>query len=621
MNRKQRRTERKQGVHALQRWFADGVRHHRAGRLDEAARLYQEVLAVNSCHGDSRHLLGMIAHQLGHADLAVDMITQAIAIDAGVAEYHSNLGNALVQLHRLPEAVASLRNAIKLKPHFPEGHFNLGVALAKLGRLDEAAASYRFAINLRSDFPVAHNNLGHTLIRLEQTAQAIDCLYRAIDLKPDYPEAHSNLGDALGTLGRLDEAVACYRTALALKPDYSEAHNNLGAALGYQGRQDDAIACYQTAIDLDPDFAEAHANLGNALAEQGQRGDAVVCYRMAIDLKPDFPEAHNSLAMALLARGDMQAGWQEYEWRWKTREGAVARHNFAQPQWRGEAAAGKTLLIHAEQGLGDTIQFCRYATLAAAQGLRVIVQAQKPLVRLLRSLSGADLVVGIGDELPAFDLQCPMLSMPLAFGTTIETIPGCSPYLHADKAQAAVWQERLDAMPNQGLRIGLAWAGAAREAPALAAVDRRRSLAPVRLASLLDLPGLQFFSLQRTGPAMPEKFRLTDHMEEMEDFADTAALIGNLDLVISVDTAVAHLAAALGKSVWVLDRFDPCWRWLSGRRDSPWYPTLRLYRQPRPGDWDSVLVEIARDLRALAGTCQAPLKGVAMQRDPISHSA
>lgn len=597
MNRRQRRTESKQGILTLQRLFTDSVRHHRAGRLDEAARLYQEVLAVNSYHADSRHMLGMIAYQLGHADVAVDMIAGAIAIDAGVAEYHSNLGNALVQLRRLPEAVACLRTAIELKPHFPEGHFNLGVALAKLGQLDDAAASYRFAITLRSDFTMAHNNLGHTLIRLEQTAQAIDCLNRAIDLKPDYPEAHSNLGDALGKLGRLDEAVACYHMALDLKPDYSEAHNNLGTALAYQGRQDDAIACYQTAIDLDPNFAEAHANLGNALAEQGQRGAAAVCYRTAIDLKPDFPEAHNSLAMALLARGDMEAGWEEYEWRWKTREGTAARHNFAQPQWRGEAAAGQTLLIHAEQGLGDTIQFCRYATLAATRGLRVIVQAQKSLVRLLRSLSGADLVVGIGEELPAFDLQCPMLSMPLAFGTTIETIPGCSPYLHADKAQAAAWQQRLASMPNHGLRIGLVWAGAAREAPALAAVDRRRSLAPDRLAILLDLPGFQFFSLQRTGPAMPAEFQLTDHMEEMEDFADTAALIVNLDLVISVDTAVAHLTAALGKPVWLLDRFDPCWRWLFGRRDSPWYPTLRLYRQPRPGDWDSVLAEIAGDLR------------------------
>ena len=402
---------------------------------------------------------------------------------------------------------------------------------------------------------------------------------------------------------RLGNSVACYRTALDLKPDYSEAHNNLGTALAYQEQLDDAIACYQTAIDLDPDFAEAHANLGNALAEQGQRGDAVGCYRMAIDLKPDFPEAHYSLAMAHLARGDMQAGWEEYEWRWKTREGIVARRNFPQPQWRGEAAAGQTLLIHAEQGLGDTIQFCRYATLAATRGLRVIVELQKPLVRLLRSLSGADSVLGVGERPPPFDLQCPMLSMPLAFRTTIDTIPGCSPYLHADKVKAAAWQERLAAMPDQGHRIGLVWAGAARKATALAAVDRRRSLAPERFATLLELPGSQFFSLQRTGPAMPEGFRLTDHMEEMEDFADTAALIANLDLVITVDTAVAHLAAALGKPVWVLDRFDSCWRWLFGRRDSPWYPTLRLYRQPHPGDWDSVLAEIANDLRAIAGAC------------------
>jgi TPR repeat/Glycosyltransferase family 9 (heptosyltransferase)/Tetratricopeptide repeat len=390
--------------------------------------------------------------------------------------------------------------------------------------------------------------------------------------------------------------------AVDLEPDFPEGYNNLGTVFGEQARQPEAIACYRRAIDLQPDFPEAHNNLGTALRAQQRMDEAVASYRQAIGLHPDYAEAHSNLGMALLARGDMAAGWEEYEWRWKTPHTIKARRDFAQPQWRGEPAEGRTLLIHAEQGLGDTLQFCRYAPLAAAAGLRVILEVPRPLVRLVRGLRGVDRVVVRGEALPAFDLHCPMLSMPLALGTTVETIPGAVPYLHADAAQAAAWQARLGAMANPGPRIGLVWAGSSRShSPTGAALDRRRSIAADRLAPLFEQPGPHFFSLQKDGPPAPAHFPLTDVMHEMGDFADTAALVANLDLMISVDTSVAHLAAALGKPVWLLDRFDPCWRWLIGRRDSPWYPTLRLYRQPHPGDWDSVLAEVARDLHGFSG--------------------
>ncbi len=392
----------------------------------------------------------------------------------------------------------------------------------------------------------------------------------------------------------MDEAVARYRRALALRPDYPEAHNDLGSALAQQGRLDEAVAHYGRALALRPDYPEAHSNLGSALADQGRLDEAVAHFRRALALKPDYPEAHSNLAMVLLAQGDMDAGWAEYEWRWKMPHAVKAARSFAQPRWRGEAAEGRTLLIHAEQGLGDTVQFCRYAPLAANRGLRVILEVQEPLVRLLRGLPGVDRVVGQGEALPPFDLHCPMLSLPLALATATESIPSAASYLHADPAQVAAWRTRLAAMGSGRLRIGLAWAGN----PDLPA-DHRRSLAPDRLAPLFDLSGLHVFSLQKDGPAAPEAFPLTDLMGEVGDFADTAALVANLDLVISVDTAVAHMAAALGKPVWLLNRFDSCWRWQAGRRDSPWYPTLRLYRQPRPGDWAPVLAEVARDLRVL----------------------
>jgi tetratricopeptide (TPR) repeat protein len=559
-----RGTDDGQPVHSastlVQTVFAEALQHHQAGRLNEAERLYREVLAVASGHVDSLHLLGLVAYQTARLELAIEMIGQAISINPEAAPYHFNLGNTLKALGRLDEAIASYRRVVDLKPEIPEAHNSLAMALAAHGQLEEAIACYR----------------------------------AALALKPDFADAHSNLGNVLQQQGRPDEAVACYRAAISFRPDLPDAHNNLGNVLREQGWRDEAVACYRRAIELRPDYAEAHNNLGGAFMQQGRPDLAVACYRTAISIRADFADPHANLAVALLLQGDMAAGWAEFEWRWKTPQMIKTHRDFAQPQWHGEAAEGRTLLLHAEQGFGDTIQFCRYAALAAARGLRVTIEVPKPLVRLLQGLPGADRVMQRGEQLPAFDYHCPMLSMPLALGTTLATIPGTAPYLHAGRAEIAAWRMRLSAMVDRGFRVGLAWAGSA-ATPS----DPRRSLVPDRLAPLFDLPGLHFFSLQKAGPRAPETFPFTDVMDEMEDFADTAALIANLDLVISVDTAVAHLAAALGKPVWMLDRFDPDWRWLTGRRDSPWYPTLRLYRQPAPRDWDAVIAEVAGDLRSL----------------------
>ena len=541
--------------------------------------------------------LGYECQWQGRLDEAVACYRMALDLKPDSPGAHNNLGTALAQQGLLEEAVQCFRRALGLEPGYSDAYTNLGTALQQQGLLEDAVTCFRMALDVKPDSADAHNNLGSVFGQQGRSDEEVACYRRAIDLRPDYVEAHYNLGNALQQQDRLDEAVACYRRAIALKPNYTMAHNNLGTTLQRQERLDDAVVCYRRAIRLRPDWPEAHNNLGTALQQQALLELAVVSYRTAIGMKPDYPEAHTNLAMALLARGDMAEGWEENEWRWKTPQMTKERRNFAQPQWRGEAATGRTLLIYAEGGFGDTLQFCRYASLAASRGLRVIVEVPRPLVRLLRSLSGVDLVVGIGEELPPFDLQCPMLSMPLAFGTTVATIPSAASYLHADAAQVAAWRVRLAAMANQGCRIGLVWAGAPK-----AATDRRRSLSPGRLAVLSELSGLHFFNLQKAGSSMPAAFRLTDFMDEMADFAELAALIANLDLVISVDTAVAHLAAALGKPVWVLDRFDPCWRWLVGRRDSPWYPTLRLYRQPYPGDWGSVIAEVTNDLRRLAGT-------------------
>jgi hypothetical protein len=365
-------------------------------------------------------------------------------------------------------------------------------------------------------------------------------------------------------------------------------------ALGHQqaGRLEQAVTLYRGAIAAAPAVPELHNNLGTALCELGRSGEAIPSLRRAVALQPDYTDAHVNLAMALLTHGAFAEGWQEYEWRWRMPAYARTRATLTAPRWHGEAGRGRRLLVHAEQGAGDTLQFCRLAPLAAARGLEVWLSLPAPLVRLLSGLPGIAGVVANEAALPAYDVHCPMLSLPFALGITAGSIPH-APYLHADPAQIAQWRARLAGVEG-GLRVGLAWAGSP-----LSPADGRRSIAPERLAPLAGLRHVRLFSLQKGGPPPPASLGLVDVTAQLDDFADTAALVANLDLVVSVDSAVAHLAAALGKPVWLLDRYDHCWRWLAGRRDSPWYPSLRVCRQPRPGDWDTVLAAITHDLGRL----------------------
>jgi Flp pilus assembly protein TadD len=467
------------------------------------------------------------------------------------------------------------------------------------GRLGEAVTFYRRAVALHPGYAEAHQNLGSALSDLGEVDAAMVCFQKALGLRPDYAMAHLNLGNALWAQGRAAEAIAAYDRAIGLRPDFAEAHTFRAIVLAEQGQVEPAMAACRRALALQPGYPDAHNTLGNLLRAMGRVTEAVGCYRRALALAPDYPDAHFNLGMALLALSEFETGWPEYEWRWRTPQMAAAVRRFPQPQWRGEAAEGRRLLIHAEQGLGDTLMFCRFATLAADRGLRVVLEVPRTLVRLCANLSGVERVVTAGETLPDFDLHCPMASLPLALGTVLATIPAAVPYLRAEAAAVAAWRERLAGLAADGLRVGLVWAGnPSLDRPARAAMDRRRSLGPDRLAGVLAVPGVSFVSLQKDGPALPPGAPVIDLMAEVADFADTAALAANLDLVIAVDTAVAHLAGALGKSVWMLDRFDPDWRWMTGRRDSPWYPTMRIYRQPAPGDWESVLAEVARDLGA-----------------------
>jgi hypothetical protein len=424
--------------------------------------------------------------------------------------------------------------------------------------------------------------------------QEAERLYRLVlKVEPYNADALHLLGLLHYKRGDIAAAVPFIRQAIAIRPSSAEAHNNLGAALESLGQTGEAIASYARATALKPDFSEALNNLGRTLHDERKFSDAERCFRAALRVKADNPEVHANLSMLLLLTGRFEEGWKEFEWRrtvkaWKNRP-----HNFTQPLWNGEALADRSLLVSVEFGFGDTIQFCRYVPLVA-RFARVILEVQRPLLRLVSRMEGVEQVIAYGDPLPAFDLYCPLMSLPHVLGTTLATIPRQIPYLAADPARVERWRSRLQHL--HGFRVGLSWAGN----PGLVR-DRQRSIALDRLAVLAAVPGVVFVSLQKGAAAAQIRSQTSgmvvhDWTDELEDFDETAALIETLDLVIGVDTSIVHLAGALGKPVWLLNRFDTCWRWLLDRDDSPWYPTLRQFRQPRRDDWDSVLGNVRKAL-------------------------
>ena len=415
---------------------------------------------------------------------------------------------------------------------------------------------------------------------------------------PDDAEALSNLGGVLNAAQCHQAAEAVCRAALAAQPGYWAALANLATALHRQHRHDQAVPAYLAAVNANPGHVASWTNLGVALTDQWRMDGALAAHNAAQRLAPHDPQVRNNRALALLSAGDYAQGFAEFEWRWRCP--GMKPHGMMTPQWLGEPADGRVILLHAEGGFGDTLQFVRYAPLLAERGVNIVLRVQAPLVRLLRRCFPQLAITADDEPLPAHDLHCPMLSLPHVFGTTLETVPAHAPYLTPCEHGVQRWRERLAAdRGTAALSVGLVWAGSPRLGmPQARAMNVRRSIGLAGLAPLADVAGVHLVSLQH-GPAgaEPPSLPLFDPMAEMTDFEDTASLVAALDLVITVDSAVAHLAGALGRPVWVLSRYDACWRWLAGGQDSPWYPTLRLYRQPRPGDWDAVLAEVVPDLR------------------------
>jgi tetratricopeptide (TPR) repeat protein len=504
------------------------------------------------------------------------------------------------QAGRLAEAEPLYRQVLSHDPDHPDALHLLGVLAGQCGRADMAIDLIGRAVQIDPNLARAHSDLGTFLRQVGRRDEAAVCWQRAIQLMPDYTPAHNNLGNLLRDLGRLDEAIASYQRAVAIDPQYADAHYNLGIVLAQQVRLAEAIAEFRAAIRLTPDAAAMHNNLGAALLADGQYEAALASAERAIQIQPDLADAHWNIAWLSLLLGDFARGWREYEWRLRI-PGITPPRDFTQPRWTGEDLSGRTIHIHAEQGVGDTIQFLRYIPLVAVRGGRVIVEVQPSLLRLCTGLAGADQIIAEGQPLPPgmIDFQCPLISLPLIFKTDLTAIPATVPYLWPQANLMESWRERLAARSTSNLKVGLVWSGSD-----MNPVNARRSMKLAQMADLAAVAGVDFFSLQ-VGPSRGQItdvscLRPFDHTSEFHDYADTAALLTQLDLLITVDTSVAHLAGAMGKRTWLmLAHGISDWRWLLNREDNPWYPSMRLFRQPTAGDWDSVIRSVHNALQAL----------------------
>jgi tetratricopeptide (TPR) repeat protein len=562
--------------------------------LDEAIVAYREALRIQPDHIDALKNLSVVLRAKGDHDQSIDVYRQLHRFRPDDAEAHNNLGNHLAQKGRFEEAIASYRRAIELAPNLVHAHNNLGNMLAKLNRASEAIVAYRKALELQPDHVEAYSNLADALRIVGRLDESIAMSRRAIALKPEFAEAYNALGLALMDAKRFDEAIAALGRALELKPGFAGAHNNLGCTLYRLGRIDDAIVEHRRALELEPDDAQVLTNLGLGYWAAGLQDEAIAAYRKAIHFKSDFFDARYGLAVSLLLSGQFEEGWAENEYRWQVKGLPARPRNCIEPQWNGEDLRGWTILLDPEQGYGDVIHMIRYVPEIVSRGGRVIVMCYAELVRLLRDVPGIEQIFS-SSPLPAFDVHCPILSLPRVFGTRLDSIPAKIPYLKADPAIAEAWDKKLGPRTSR-LRVGLVWAGQPTHNR-----DGERSIPLSRFAPLAEAGGVTFYSLQKGEAASqashpPPGMELIDLTADVGDFADTAGLISHLDLIVTVDTAVAHLAGAMGKPVWMLLTFVPDWRWLLDREDSPWYPTMRLFRQSVRGEWDDVVKRVAEAL-------------------------
>lgn len=577
----------------LNSWLGKGLVHHQSGRLDQAEEFYRLVLERDPEHSDAMRFMGVLFRQRGDLESARIWMEKALQFGPSSAQVNHDLGLIRFELGRIEEAIRFYRRALEIKPDFPEAHYNLGNAYYAAKRADEAVNAYSSAIAQQPSMADAYYNLGLLAQEEGEIERAISLYEAVIRLEPVHTNAMLNLGLALKDTARLNEAERCFRRLLNHDATHYRARVNLASVLTSKGELDAAETLCLEVLSSEPNLAEAWLNLGVIRQALGEIPSAIESFERSLALKPDYADARYNLGIAQLLSGNLEFGWMNYEARWLSNVPVFAKRPFSMPLWKGEDLKGRTLLVHSEQGYGDTIQFVRFPAVAAGLGARIVLECPDSLARLLKTVPGIARVVPTGEQLPDCDFHLPLMSFPFCLKTTLETIPNDIPYLGVPDAT----EISTPARSKSRIKVGLAWAGN----PSHGA-DRARSIPYGELWPLWSCSGAQFYSLQvgvanQAGNREKKRMPIIDLETQLVDFAHTAAAIQKMDLVICVDTAVAHLSGALGKPVWILLPFAPDWRWLTERTTSPWYPQARLFRQRKRGDWSFVINEAAAALR------------------------
>jgi len=607
--------------------ISQGISQHQAGNLEVAKACYEEILGANPDHHDALHLLGMIGQQTGELNLALQLFERALMINNQHAVLQNNYGNTLRSLGRQEDALTSYQNAVILAPDYAEAYHHLAQTLYALNKIHEAQAACEKALQIQAHFPTAYVSHGNILLAQNDPARALESYKKALEQNPEIIEGYHNIGVILSKHGNPNEAltffnkaielrpqyceaILCrgnllysfkefdlalsnFEQAIAINPKYAEAHSNRSATLRKLGRFEEGLESAEMAISIAPNFSQAHLNHGLNLYEQRSLFKALQSYDKVIELDPNHVEAYTNKAMVLLLLEKFEDGWKHYEWRLKTNASFQNGTYYGKPQWLGESLKGKTILLASEQGLGDALQFCRYAKLARNLGAKVLLEVEAPLFDLLSDLDGVTQVITKGDIPPDFDYYTPLQSLPLRLNTRFDNIPKDIAYIYADKPKVVAWNTRLGKkyLP----RVGLVWSSHSR-----AGDQDKKSISVEQFMGGLPAEKFDFFCLQKEYSEQDkitlQKLKVRFLGEDLHNLSDTAALIECMDLVISIDTSVAHLSAALGKPTWILLANVPDWRWHLNKSGSPWYPTATLFRQGRNRDWSGVMTSMRSNL-------------------------
>lgn len=538
------------------------------------------------------HNLGALLNGRGLADEAIDLFNRAAALDPNYADPLVKLGLVAEARNDLPRAMELYRRAIALAPVHAEAYCNLGDVLVKTGALAESLDAYGRALSINPRLAEAHANRATALDKLGREDDAFADLVRAVQINPNMAPALAALAQMHARRKEFEQAIAMFRRAIAIDPSNSHFYGGLGIVQIRLGQYEQAVENCRKAIQLLPTFVDPYVNMGLALTDLGEHDQALKAYEKALELDPGCAGTHSNRALIHLRNADFERGLADYEHRWRLPEFEKMAQEYTAPRWSGESLDGKTLLIWHEQGFGDSIHFIRYARILARRGATVIAQVQPQLLSLFKSVEGISRLITRDDPIPQTDYHIPMLGLPGVMKTRSDTIPGEVPYIVPDPALVEQWRERV--APHTGFRIGITWSG-----NPLLRLNHERSILLSHYAPIGRVPGVQIFSLQvgvETEQLSKAPFPIVDLTSHIRDFSDTAAFLANLDLVIAVDTAVLHLAGAMARPTWALIQKWPDWRWQLDREDSPWYPTVRLFRQPKLRDWPSVFERIAREL-------------------------